>query len=125
MKFKNSKSKGEYYEKLSCDFWSKELKVDVRQMPGSGSVIGMAGDLMVRGTSVLKEFCVDVKAEQGLIAQRGLELYKKMRHDSNLKKCFLEIYLDDEPEPYILMRRKDLAKVLYELDGYRNENGNN
>lgn len=120
MQFKTNKDKGEYYEKLSRDWWAQQMGVQVRQMPGSGRFVGLAGDLMFRD-GILKEFVVDVKAEQGILSKRGLELYDKMKKDSNLKKSFLEVYADGY-EPLVVMSRNDLKKILYELQGFQNEN---
>lgn len=124
-----NKKKGDIHEQKSADFWIKTLglnKKDISKTPRSGAIIGMSADLMVRKDCVLQDFVIDVKAEQGLIAKKGLEYYDKNRQDANGKPSFLEIYVEDNfNSPYILISRKDFGRIICELDGYRKEGESN
>jgi hypothetical protein len=116
------KAKGNFYENLSAKFWSEKLGVTVKRTPCSGAFFGMPADLLVFGNSVLREFCIDVKSEQGLLSKKVIAYFKKCKEDSEGKKVFLEIYVNyDKDSPYILLSREDFAKILVELDGYRKE----
>ena len=86
----------------------------------SGAFVGCPADLLIRADCILKDFIIDVKSEQGLIAKKGLMYYKKNKEDSEGKMNFLEIYINHyQDSPLILISRKDFAKILYELNGYR------
>lgn len=116
------KAKGNFYERASSSFWSETLNIKVRRTPASGAYYDMPADLMVMEDSVLKDFVIDVKSEQGLIAKKGITYYNKNREDSQGKPSFLEIYINHlKDSPLILISRKDLAKLLLEIDGYRKE----
>jgi len=118
-----SKSKGNFYENLSAKFWSKELGANVKRTPRSGAFFGMPADLMVFGESILKEFVIDVKSEQNLLTKKVVAYFKKNKEDAEGKKSFLEIYVNyDDNSPYILISRKDFARILFELSGYKKEN---
>ena len=127
MKFKNSKLKGNHYEEESAKFWAKEMGVEIKPSAGSGRIIGIPGDLMCREECVIKDFVVDVKAVKGLLTQELLGMYNKNKEDANWKPSFLEIYNDtdngtDNSQPYVFISRRDFARFIRELNGYRKDN---
>lgn len=122
MKFKTNKDKGNFFEKLSAQFWTKKMGVEIRQSYGSGSITGIPGDLMARNECLLKDFVIDVKAVKGLLTKELLGLYNKNKEDAGLKPSFLEIYDDEGTNAYVFISRNDLARVFYELNGYRRDN---
>ena len=122
---KASKLKGKYYEGKSCDFWSKNQGVKIIKTAGSGSMIGLPGDIQCMGECVLKDFVIDVKAEKGLLTKKVLDYYEKNRLDAEGKLNFLEIYDFSKdrmhPESYILIKRSYMGRIMEELNGYRKE----
>jgi hypothetical protein len=117
-----SKKKGNFYELLSSKFWSKELGIKVLRTPRSGAFFSMPADLLVFGNSILKDFCIDVKSEQGLLPKKVVAYFKKNKEDAEGKIPILEIYVNYyEDSPLILISRKEFAKILSELDNYRKE----
>ena len=115
------KSKGNYYENQSAKFWSKELDANVKRTPRSGAFFNMPADLLVFGESILKDFVIDVKSEQNLLTKKVLAYYNKNREDAQGKMSFLEIYVNYD-KPYILISRKDFARIVAELEAYKKEN---
>jgi len=108
---------------MSAEFWGKNQRVMIKPTPGSGSMIGLPGDLLVLGECVLKDFVVDVKAERGLLNKKVKDYYRKNEEDAERKPSFLEIYDFDnnnmDPEKFIVIRRKYFARIMEELNGYR------
>ena len=57
---KTNKDKGNEFEVLSANFWSKKLGDKVRQTPMSGALVGFSGDIFA-SEGVLKDFAIDIK----------------------------------------------------------------
>ena len=124
---KASQKKGKYYEDQSAKYWSKELEGEIIRNPGSGKIIGLPGDLLDKGykNTILKDFVVDVKAEEGIMSKKMVDYYQKTKEDAEGKPCFLEIYdgikSGSIPQVYILTERRYFCRILQELQGYRRE----
>ena len=125
---KSNKKKGKRYEKRSADFWSERLGGKVIPTPGSGSMMGLPGDLVDIGreNTILKDFVVDVKTEKGMMSKKSTDAYKKNEEDAERKPSFIEVYDNiilgpSTPDVYIIISRRDFSKILVELQGYRSE----
>lgn len=120
---KMAQKKGKYYNDKSCKYWSDKLGVKIIRTLGSGSFIGLPGDVLCLGESVLKDFVIDVKSEQELLTTKVLEYFQKNKEDAEHKMAILELYVGaiqgGDAKAFILISRDDFARVLVELDGYR------
>ena len=123
---KAAQKKGKYYEEKSCAFWTDQMGMKIIRTLGSGSKIGLPGDLLVVGGGcILNDFVADVKAEQELLTKRVLDYYQKNKEDGEGKMTFLELYVGafqgGNPDVFVLISRRDFARIMVELNGYRNE----
>ena len=117
---KINKRKGARAETESAKFWSKVLDANIKRTPRSGAFFDWPGDLIDMGNSIFKNFVVDSKFGITAVPKKIEQQMSKLKDESQGKMYFLEI---SEPykEPYIIIPRKQFAKVLKELQGWRKE----
>lgn len=118
---KANKRKGHAAEVESAKFWSKELDTIIRRTPRSGGFsMDFKGDIFDTGNSILKDFIVERKfGEQ--VPKKIEQWMDKLKDEAQDKMYFLEISRPYE-ETYIIISRKQFARLLKELQGYRNDN---
>lgn len=117
-----NKRKGHGAETESAKFWSKELDTTIRRTPRSGGfAMDFKGDIFDTGHSILKDFIVERKFGQQVPKKIG-QWMEKLRDESQGKMNFLELSRPYE-ETYIIISRKQFARLLKELQGYKEEYG--
>ena len=116
---KQNKRKGARAQTESAQFWSQELNTHVKSTPRSGAfVLDWPGDLIDMGNSILSEFIIERKF--GNQVPKKIEQWmEKLRDEAQGKLNFLEISRPYQ-ETYIVINRKQFAKLLKELQSYRN-----
>jgi len=117
---KQSKRKGLDAELESVRFWSKELDIKtLRRTPKSGGfALDWKGDLFDTGNSILKDFIIERK--YGKQVPKKIEQWmEKLKDEAQDKMYFLEVSRPYQ-EVYIILSRKQFARLLYELQNYRN-----
>ena len=117
---KQNKRKGHAAEAESAKFWSKELDTTIRRTPRSGGfAMDFKGEIFDTGNSILKNFIVERKFGQQ-VPKKIEQWMEKLRDESQGKMNFLELSRPYE-ETYIIISRKQFARLLKELQGYRKE----
>jgi len=118
---KANKKKGANAELESVKFWSKELNINtLRRTPRSGGfAMDFKGDIFDTGNSILKDFVIERKFGQQVPKKIG-QWMSKLKDESQGKMNFLEMSRPYE-ETYIVISRKQFARLLKELQGYKNE----
>lgn len=117
---KYSKRLGARVETESAKFWSEKLDSKIVRTPRSGAFLSWPGDLVDLGNSILKEWVVDVKGGKTAVPKRIKDQMQKLRDDADFKDNWLEI-VEPRGEIYIILDRKIFAKLLKELQGFRDE----
>lgn len=117
---KANKRKGHAAETESAKFWSKELNTMIRRTPRSGGFsMDFKGDIFDTGNSILKSFIIERKFGQQVPKKIG-QWMEKLKDESQGKMNFLELSRPYE-ETYIIISRKQFARLLKELQGFRIE----
>ena len=115
-----NKRKGHAAETESAKFWSKELDSNIRPTIRSGAYsLSWPGDLVDLGNSILKDFVIERKFGQQ-VPKKIEQWMSKLKDESQGKMNFLEMSRPYE-ETYIVISRKQFARLLKELQGYKNE----
>ena len=115
-----NKRKGASAETESAKFWSKELNARIKRSPRSGAfAMDWPGDLIDMGNSILKDFIIERKFGQQ-VPKKIDQWMEKLRDESQGKMNFLELSRPYE-ETYIIISRKQFARLLKELQGYKKE----
>ena len=117
---KQNKRKGASAELESAKFWSKELNTTMRRTPRSGGFsMDFKGDLFDTGHSILRDFIIERKC--GNQVPKKIEQWmEKLDDEADGKMSFLEMARPYK-ETYIVIGRKQFARILSELQGYRKE----
>ena len=117
---KANKRKGATAEVESAKFWSKELDTTIRRTPRSGGFyMDFKGDIFDTGNSILKDFIIERKFGNQ-VPKKVEQWMDKLKDESQGKMHFLEMSRPYE-ETYIVIGRKQFARLLSELQGYRDE----
>ena len=116
---KANKRKGALAETESAKFWTKELNSEIKRTPRSGAFMSWPGDLIDMGNSILKDFVVDDKFGVTAVPKKIEKQMSKLKDEAHGKMYFLEL---NKPygETYIIINRKHFARLLRELQGFRN-----
>ena len=115
-----NKRKGHAAEAESAKFWSEELNTTIRRTPRSGGfAMDFKGDIFDTGNSILKNFIVERKFGKQ-VPKKIDQWMEKLRDESQGKMNFLELSRPYQ-EIYIIINRKQFARLLKELEGYRTE----
>jgi hypothetical protein len=110
---KSNKKRGYRYEKLSADFWSKELNLNIKPTPRSGGYgADFPADLICIPASDKWQFIVDIKSGKTALPKRIENELIKLDWDSQGKIHWLELCPQHEDNPVCVIRRKDLAKLI-------------
>jgi len=116
---KANKRKGARAETESAKFWSEVLNSEIKRTPRSGAFLSWPGDLVDLGNSILKDFVVDDKYGITAVPKKIEKEMSKLKDEAQGKLYFLEL-IKPFGETYIVISRKHFARLLKELQGYRN-----
>ena len=117
---KQNKRKGALAETKSAKFWSEILNSKIVRTPRSGGFWDWPGDIFSMDDSILKNWIIEIKKGKQ-IPKKIIDWMEKLKDEAKEKSSFLE-FSKSFGEHYVILTRKDFAKLLQELAGWREEN---